>query len=738
MDLQWLMPAWAWPVLAGIAVVSVWWAHRCYAGAVPAPTPRVRRLLVALRAAAVVLAVIALARPLLIRWQQTAAPATVAVVVEDSGSMALADEADGPSRWRRAWTLVASIDSTLAAGDEAVRVATFRGNGLGDLVAQAPATALADTPRAVGTDLPALVAQVRQRMLASPLRGVVVLADGHSRSERPSALAGGADRLWFLGLGDPEGPADRHVADLRAPDAVLRGEPLTVEVAVGQRWQAASPADSVRVQLRHRGAVVAEATAPAADLVRRELVWTPSEVGLAVLEVSVSPLDNERFQANNTATLAVDVRKERSQVLLLAPRPGWDVRFLAQAAAREPRLALRVVRPGPEGPVLADSLSSWSAPVTAGAWRDAWDAVVLAGPPGGLLPDGGRSLAAAVREGLGLLVIAGDPGTDQRPRAWPEDLATLLPVAPAAAAPAAAEVPVTAGPGGARHPILAGITHGPGTPPGLGGLPPLRRLQAARPRPAAEILLAAGAERPVLATAARDAGRVLWFGGRRLWELAFWQLPSRLDQAEHPGRRLLRQMLLWTALGDQAGGLVLQGQKLAYEEGEPLPVAVRWRDLRGEPVTGRPVSVTVARPDGGDPRVHSLQPDPARPGLSRGEVPPLPPGRWRLTPRGEGDPPTEGEPRDIVVTAAERERAQVRQDRRMLRLVAARLGGEALDGGRPDHRQALLADLAALDASPEPRTRQDRHEPAAGWPWFALAVGFLGAEWLLRRRYGLL
>jgi hypothetical protein len=737
-DLQWLSPPWVWPALALVALLSVWWAHRCYARAVPAPPPGARRLLVGLRALAVVLAVVAAARPLLVRLQAVQEPATVAVVVDDSGSMALQDRPGGPSRWQRAWTLAAAVDSALAHGDEPVRVVTFRGNGEGELAAVAPAVALADTPRAVGTDLPAMVAAARQRLLAAPLRGVVVLGDGHSESQRSRRTDAGAGELWLAGLGDPDGPADRFLADLRAPDTVLRGEPLTVEVAVGQRWQAAAGDDSVRVALRHRGEVVAEATAPAADLIRRELVWTPPEVGLAVLEVAVSGLDNERFLANNTATLAVDVRKDRAQVLLLAPQPGWDVRFLAQAAAREPRLALRVVRPGPRGPVLADSLTAWSPPADAAAWQEAWDAVVLAGPPSGLLSGRGQSLAAAVREGLGLLVIAGDPGTDQQPRRLPEPLQRLLPVVPSAVAPQPDRATLTAAAAGTRHPVLAGITHGPGTLPGLGGLPPLRRLQAARPAAGAEVLLAAGEGRPVLAAVARQSGRVLWFGGRRLWELAFWQLPARADTGDHPGRRLLRQMLLWTTLGDQAGGVTLLGQKRVYEEGEPVPVAVRWRDLRGEPVTGRRLSVQLNRPDGSERRTVDLRPDATRPGVARGELPALPPGRWRLTPRGDGDPPTVGEPREIVVTAAERERAQVRQDRRNLRLLAARLGGRALDAGDPAGRQALLDGLTDLDLTPEETSRQDRHEPASGWPWFTLAVMALGAEWLLRRRHGLL
>jgi hypothetical protein len=737
-DLQWLSPPWIWPVLALIALLSAWWAHRCYAGSVPEPTPAARRLLVGLRAAAILLAVVALARPLLIRPQIDRVPAAVALVVEDSGSMGLTDRPGGPSRWQRAWTLATAVDSALAATGETVDMVTLRGNGRLAPRQEAPAAALADTPTAVGSDLPALVAQARQRLLGRPLRGVVVLSDGHSRSERPGTGSAGDVPLWFAGFGDPEGPADRFLADLRYPDAVFRGEPLTVEVAVGQRWQSAAAGDSLVVRLRHEGRVVAEQRAAATDLVRRELTWTPEQIGLAVLEVEVSALDNERFRDNNMATLAVDVRKDRSRVLLLAPVPGWDVRFLAQAAAREPRLALRVVRPGPTGPVLADSLTSWVAPGSGDAWTEQWDAVVLAGPPGALLPDAGASLAAAARQGLGVLVLAGDAGTDVRARSWPAPLREILPVALETDVPRSLQATLRPAGEGLRHPVLLGITHGPGTPPGLGGLPPLRRLQPATLRPGAEALLAVESGRPALVVAVPSAGRVLWFGGRRLWELAFWQLPTRSAAADHPGRRLLRQMLLWAALGDQAGGVSLLGQKLVYEEGEPLGVAVQWRDLRGEPVTGRPVSLEISRPDGSDRRAHVLRPDPGRPGVAVGDLPPLPPGRWRLVPRGEGDPPLEGQPRDVVVTAAGQERAQVRQDRRNLRQLAARLGGRYVDASEPAGRAGLLGDLAALDLAPSRAERQDRDEPAAGWPWFAVAVGLLGTEWLLRRRHGLL
>jgi hypothetical protein len=224
----------------------------------------------------------------------------------------------------------------------------------------------------------------------------------------------------------------------------------------------------------------------------------------------------------------------------------------------------------------------------------------------------------------------------------------------------------------------------------------------------------------------------------RLWEQAFWQLPAQAEGDDHPGRRLLRQMLLWTALGDQEAGIALLGQRLVYEEGEPLPVAARWRDLRGEPVTGRELVVEVAPLDGGSARTFALRPDPARPGVASADLPPLPPGRWRLTPRGGVDGGEAGPPRDIVVTRAERERAQVQQDRRNLRQTADRLGGDYHDAGRPADVQRLLDELASLDLAPVTTARQDRDEPAASWPWLAAAVVLLGGEWLLRRRHGLL
>jgi hypothetical protein len=739
--LQWLVPTWVWPLLLLAAVGGAVWVRRVYRRTVPQPSPSTRRLLVVLRTAAVVIVLLAVARPLLVLDRDVREPAVVAVVLEDSGSMALRDRDDRPTRWRQAVGVAAAIDSTLAASGTGAEFVLLRGNGRDALEPTDLASARVDTPTAVGSDLPAIVTRTRQRLLTRSLRGIVVLSDGHSDAGRSEGRPGRTP-LWLAGVGDPEGQADRRLADLRYPDAVHVGEPLLVDVAV--RQQAAASGDSLRVRLRHEGRVVDERAGPAADLRRWELTWTPTEVGLAVLEVEVAALDNERFLANNRATLAVDVQKDRARVLLLGPTAGWDARFLAQAALAEPRLALETVRPGPDGPRLADSLAAWRPPTSAAGWREDWEAVVLAGPPTGLLADAGETLAAAVDEGLGLLVLAADAAAEQAPRRWTEPLRQVLPVEPEGPRLRPIDARLQIADGGRGHPVLADLDDGGG----LAQLPPVRLISPARVRGGARPLLLAGTE-PLLVAAPPSAGRVLWFGGRRLWELAFWQRPEGGAAGDHAGRRLLRQLLLWTALGDEAGGVTWLGRQLAFEEGQALPVAVRWRDLRGDPVTEHPVTVLVQRAEAGETEAgeteagetearHTLRPVAARPGEYAGTLPPLAPGRWRLVPRGEDDPPVVGAAREVVVTAAASELRQVSQDRRNLRQTAARLGGRALDVGDAGERAMLLGELGALDLGARRAVRQARLEPGATWPWLLVATLLLGAEWLVRRRAGLL
>jgi hypothetical protein len=758
MHILWFLPPWGWLVIVLAGVVGFLHARWVYRRTVPMPTDRVRRLLVGLRTSAVAFLLLALGQPVLLRLLPQREPAVVAVVVEDSGSMGLADATtDTPTaaaRWSAGWDLAIDIGAMLAeAGDDAEMVC-LRGNGLRAPEATSPAAAVAGDPDAVGTDLDVLLAQARQQLLGRAVRGLVLVADGNTTTadgvNAPPAAAESGAPTWVVGVGDPVGPADRLLTDLRYPEIVFQGEAATIEVAVADRFQLpAAKGSPATVRLREGGAVIAEATRPGVgDLQRFTLRFTANETGMRVYTLEVSALANERFLGNNQATIVIDVRKDRARLLLLAPRLGWDARFLAQAAEKEPRLALETVHPGERGPVLADSMAAWRAPTTVEGWRR-WDGVILMGPPGSFVPDA-SALAQAVRAGMGLLVLTASSGSGDvhgRVDEWPTPLKDIVPVRVTAGGRRGGESFLALAPDANRHPILAEVLGGAVAGPPLSGLPPLRGVRAVTVRDEGRTLLVAadtsGAPQgaPVLVVGQAGAGRVAWFGGWQLWELAFWEPPHDLAADDRqPVRRLLRNLLVWTALGEQQSGVSLLGRRLVYQEGEPVKVEARWLDLRGEPVTDQRLSVRLEYEDrpAETARTFSLRPDLSRPGVGVADLPPLPAGRYRVTPIGGGETPLEGPARPLVVTPATVEQTQVRQDRRHLRQLAARTGATYVDAQAPEERQQLIAAVAGLDLAPVVLARERRWDLWSSWPYLTAVVVLLATEWIVRRRQGML
>ncbi len=765
MRIEWMMPTWGWPLLVLAAAAMLLWTRRQYAAAAPPLPAAWRRGLTALRGAALLLLLLAAAGPTLHRVRAQARPPEAVIVLDDSASMGIADAPGGQTRWQRALKLAAAADSTLRAVTPATLVTRLRGNGLtpsAEWTAREPGA----PPEAVGTDLTGLAAEALQRWAGRPLRALVIISDGHDTGGRSAAAAPAVGptgaAVLAVGVGDPIGPPDLLIQELRYPDLVYQGDEVVVEAVVANRGPAGGPDARAGLRLRDRQGLLAQTDGlevPAGGIVTAELVLPPRAVGLQVCELELTAHDNESFLANNRATLAFDVRQERSRVLLLAGRPGWDSRFLALAAAAEPRLRASVVRPGPDGPMLADSTIVWSPPRDAAAWGR-WDCVVLAGWEGWRDEIDWQALAAAVRAGLGLLVVAsgapaGSPAVGAPPAGPPPPLLGVLPVALGTAGWATGEWSVAVAPEAGAHPILAGVTHGVGPGRGLdsGRFPPLRRVLPARALAGATTLLlgrtvqqGGGAEVPILVAGRGDQGRVVWFGGQRLWELALWE--PRLAESEaaaHPGRRLLRNLLVWTAADGAETGLALVGQRKVYQAGERIRVEALWRDLRGEPVTGRPSSLELRRlPDEDGQRqaeaVRSfpLEPVAGEPGRAAAVLPALPPGRYAIRPVALGQPREEGGEETLVVVPHSLEASQTRQDRRQLRALAAAFGGDYLAGESDDGATRLARALADLPLAGDRALTHRRWTIWAGWPLLGAVVLLLGLEWGLRRWRGLL
>jgi hypothetical protein len=650
------------------------------------------------------------------------------------------------------------VDSTFAARQPQVRRLFLRGNGLQPLQEFRPDDPLVPAPTRHGTSLTQLARRVRERLAGRPVRAVVLLSDGAetTRGEGEEALANAAAALplQVVGVGPLAGPPDRAVLDVRCPPVVYAGDDVVVDLAVEQSALSAGVASPLIVTLRDdQGAVAADtlaASATAAAVVPVQLTFRPRTEGLQALRLEVSPLVAERYLSNNRATLAVDVRRDRARVLVLAATPGWDVRFLAQAAAGERRLALSVVSPTARGLVLADSLTPWQPPTTAAGWRN-WDALVLTGWLNADARLDWAAVASAVDAGLGLLVL---PSATASPAGSPVGvgppalLAALLPVETAPWRWESGPRFATVVGAGAGHPVFDGVAD-PRGGPGLGALPPWQQTARVVPRAGATVLLEAAAggggtpALPALVVAGRGQGRVAWFGVRHVWEWAFWELPGGAPAGDgQPARRVLRNLLVWLAGGAEQTGLDFAARPGVYQEGQPIRLGARWRDMRGEPVVDRTPSLTLrtsgAVGDSAALRTFALTASADRPGFSEVELPPLEAGRYSVQLTAAGEPSASGPPADLVVTDASIERTQVRQDRRRLEQLAARAAGTYADLAEAGSLAALNERLLAMDWQGAEDRQRRRFDLWSGWPFLTVVVILLGCEWFLRRRHGLL
>ena len=478
-------------------------------------------------------------------------------------------------------------------------------------------------PGAFGTDLNTLRRQAVEAGMGRSVRGLLLLSDGQeTRHGEPVAAAGQGPPLVAVGLGDVAGPADRIIKDLRYPGTVYRDTEMLIELVVDHRFAGSGQLPPVQVTLSGPGGVLATEEVPVTGpLVPVELMIRPQTTGPQLYQLQVSALDNERFLENNVASLAVDVRQDRAEVLLLTDRPGWDVRFLTLAAAREPRLSLTRIYSGPSGLVHADSLVAWTEPRSVQEWSR-WDGVVLSGWSGPLAGLDWELLGRAMQAGLGLLVLPADGATDPALRFAPppRGLAGLLPArlddfrwkqSPTGNAP------ITAPAAARTHVILEGIPLDGRTGAGWESLPPLGAWLPVDALPGSRVLLEVDQSRmpgypaqaaPLVVVAERGQGRSGWYGGWGLWEQSFWNPDGgRIEAAGdegHAARMLARNLLVWVAEGEAERQLAFAGTApgLPGRRDDPpvLDVAEPARRTGHRPSNRIDAAVGAGRQCGGD------------------------------------------------------------------------------------------------------------------------------------------
>ena len=709
-------PLWAAGVAAALAAVVFWVAARW-----PAPVSRGRRGALLVLRLLVVAAVLALLVRPVVRWEGTRpAMNEVAVLIDGSRSMGIRDAGAATAvtraeAVRQAFAGAAKPYAQLAAKALISPYAFGTRTRLIDRLAAEPAD-----PR---TDISEALEKVSGTSFAH-LAAVVLVSDGRANRSQGSAeetarrLAARGVAVHAVAVGS-EKPTDRvrdvAVHDVRAPERVFVGNRPEVRATVATLGLAGKPIEAV-LTLNDKE-VDRRRLTPASNRTTQELVFTPTveKAGPARIALSVAPLEGELITTNNRAATTVRVEEGGIRVLYLDGRLHPEGKYLARVlgAAKELMLDRRILAGGA------------GAAVPQPADLDAFSIVILGDVPASALPQATIArLAERVREGkLGVLTLGGLSAYGAgRWAATP--LAEVLPVeisdgdgqvaGPIRLRPTAA---------GGRHFIFGG---GPGDGAmNFGALPAMAGASAVRSvRPTAQCLAESEDGKPLLAVREFAQGRVASLMVDTTWQ---WVLAPAETGGAETHRRFWRQLILWVAGRD------------GRPQAELWVMADRSRYVVSDPQDPPVAEITACVKGGGTPRVRLDGPVEQDVPLERrggdwsGLVALRAPGEYKVLAEAQIGGQTARAETSLVVEEQDFELAEVLADHALLRKIAEAGGGTF----RPvEDLPKLLADLAA-GLRPLSVPAERCLSLAGGRVFLGCVLTLLAAEWVLRRRWGM-
>ena len=576
-----------WPAAATVLVVlaaaaAVAWTYgrvRKTAG------PRDRIILAGLRLAALALILFCLLRPVWIVRAVEPQQNFLAVVLDDSRSMAIADRDDAPrSAFVREALGPASPLRAALAGRFALRF--FRFSASTDRIADPQALTFSGTRSHVGQALQ----RASEELAGLPVSGVVLVSDGADTSR--TAIAGALRLLkaagmpvFTVGLGREAFARDVQLGRVDPPASVLKGTTLVVDVVVSQTGYAGR---TVPLVVEDEGRMIGSQNVtlpPDGEPATVRVRFTAADAGPRLLRFRISQLDGEQVSQNNVREALIAVEDRREKLLYVEGEPRFEMKFLRRAVADDKNLQvvtlqrtadrkfLRLDIDAPEDlaggfPKTREELFAYRGlilgSIEAGAFtpdqlRMIADFVNVRG--GGLLALGGRRSFA---EGG----YAGTPVAEALPvilesTKAPETFLAQIKVRPTRLGEthAATQIADTEQASADRWKALPAVT----------AVNPIRRV-----KPGAAVLLAGGGgdAQVVLAYQRYGAGKALALPVQDSW---LWQMHADMDLEDLTHETLWRRLLRWLvdAAPDRVSAIVDRDR---VEPGETVAIRGAVRD----------------------------------------------------------------------------------------------------------------------------------------------------------------
>ena len=336
------LAAWSGSYLAaGLAALTAVVAIAAYRLGGEKLRTRDRLVLSGLRVALVGLVALCLFRPVLVVNAAVPQQNFLAVLLDDSRSMQIADHQNGPRS--------AFVRQEFGAPDRGVMktladkfmVRTFRFSTAASRVDAEDDLTFSGAQTRVGAALDG----ARQELAGLPLAGVVVVSDGADTAddalgESLLALKSQGVPVFTVGVGQETLSRDIQIGRVSTPRVALKGTTLMVDVIISQTG---FNGKQVTLDVEDEGRIVGSqpVTLPSdGSAATARVRFTVQDPGPRVFRFRVAPQEGELVTQNNARESMIDVRDRREKILYFEGEPRYEVKYIRRAVDKDPNLSV--------------------------------------------------------------------------------------------------------------------------------------------------------------------------------------------------------------------------------------------------------------------------------------------------------------------------------------------------------------------------------------------------------------
>jgi uncharacterized membrane protein len=743
-----LLGAWPGWVLVLLVVVAAgglaWLVWR----RIPEAAPRIRNwrawLLWGTEAAMVALLLLLLWEPAITVAELKSQQNIIAVLVDDSRSMGIADAgADGKTV--RETAAVHAMSDVVAGLNKRFQTRVYRLDaGLtrieksDEWKADAPATH-------INAGLRQLVAETSEL----PVGAVVLLSDGSENATGGAGSEGGIDLetisalhnrrlpVHTIGLGAEQTQHDVEIDDVQVAAKAMANSRMTATVSFHQRGYVGQktmlvvkdgdkPLDAQEVTLGKDGEVESAT-----------VFFNAGDAGVKSIGFSLSTMPGETNTANNAVTRLVDVSGDTRRILYVEGEPRWEYKFIRRA--EEPDHGVQVVsmlrttenkiyRQGISDPSeLADGFPSKAEDLFK------YQAIVIGSVEAGYFTPSQQELLREFvdKRGGGVLFLGGRFSLSEG--GWASSgaadlLPTFLPNQKETFKRESATVALTAA--GAESPVTRLLDDRAANVERWRKLPYLNDYQdAGTPKPGATVLaqMTAGRTMPLMVTQNYGRGRTAVLATSGTWR---WQMNSPLGDTAHD--LFWQQLLRWLSADAPGQVVVTMPAQTLMDQGQ-VKLTATVRDKEFTPAAEAHVSARVIGPEGSEALV-DMTPVANTPGTFEAEWTADKAGSYVAEVTAEaGVKGGEELGKDSIAFRREdgvAENFHTEQNRELLQKLSDETGGRYWTA---DELERLPKEISYSEAGISVRDTKELWDMPAV---FVVLLGLMSADWLLRRKWG--